>query len=193
MTVYFGQHDQDAYDRWIATDPSRAPKDVKRSARRPYVVATAVHDLDAATPVFEDVLQRKGIPMQPELDGSGQYLEGVHFDVGGLQSFALVALRDPTRRYLAPSVEPTQLGAWLVQRQLDTVGEGLFLLGLRVDDLDADVGALRALGIKFLLDAPAAYAVGRINVVDPATTFGTTVALVQHAPDAYAQWRSKPQ
>jgi catechol 2,3-dioxygenase-like lactoylglutathione lyase family enzyme len=191
MTVYYGQHDQDAYERWIATDPSRAPKEVKPAPRKPYVVAAAVQDLDAATPVFEDLLGKKGVPMQPELDPSGQYLEGVHFAVGGLQSFALVALRDATRRYPPPSIDPSQISAWLVQRHLDTKGEGLFFLGLRADNLDAEIASVSRQGIQFMLHEPWQYKVGRLNVVDPHITPGVTVAFSQHDPAAYQAWRDK--
>jgi len=49
--------------------------------------------------------------MQPELDISGEYLEGVRSAVGGLQSFAVVALGHPARMYTPPSVDSHQLGA----------------------------------------------------------------------------------
>jgi len=106
--------------------------------------------------------------------------------------FALVALRDPTRTYQPPSVDPTQVGGpGLVQRQLETTGGGPVPSSASASTTSTpDVAALRAEGVKFVLDAPASYAVRTAsNVVDPQTTFGVTVALAQHDQDAYAQWR----
>jgi len=188
--ILYAQHDPDAYARWIATDPSRAPKDVQTSPRKVYTIAVAVRDLAAAVPVFKEVLQSDAVPMHSELDPAGDVV-GAHFTVGGLQSFAVVALRDPTRRYVPPNVDPSQLGAWLLQRHLDAVGEGYFHLGLLVDDLDADVAALEGQGLRFVLDEPALYAVGRTNAVDPTTTHGVTVSLAQHDPDGFVRWRKR--
>jgi len=188
--ILYAQHDPDAYAAWIATDPSRAPKDVKTSPRKVYSLGIAVRDLAAAVPVFEQLIESKAYPMRPEIDLAGD-LVGAHFPTGGIDSFQVVALREPTRRYAPPEVDPAHVGAWLVQRQLDTRGEGYFHMGLLVDDLDADTAALKAEGIKFLLDTPIRYAVGRTNVVDPATTHGLTVTLAQHDPGAYLRWRKR--
>lgn len=191
VEILYNQHDPDAYDRWIATDPHRAPKDVQISPRRPHVVQIAVRHLAAATATFTELLQCDAVPMETELDRSGN-LVGVHFPVNGLESVGLVALRDPTRRHPGPDVDPTQLGPWLVQRHLETQGEGIVLVGLRVDDLDAHTAALRHQGVGFVLDAAAHYAVGRNNFVDPRTTHGVTVMLAEHDPDAYRRWRATP-
>lgn len=191
VEILYNQHDSDAYDRWIATDPHRAPKDVQISPRRPHVVQIAVRDLSAATATFAALLQRDAVPMETEMDQSGG-LEGVHFPVNGVESLGLVALRDPTRRYPGPDVDPTQLGSWLVQRHLDTQGEGIALVGLRVDDLDAHTAALREQGVGFVFETARHYAVGRNNFVDPRATHGVTVMLAAHDPDAYRRWREMP-
>jgi hypothetical protein len=188
--ILYTEHDPDAYARWIATDPARAPHEVHRSSRRVYAIHVAVHDLGAAVAVFSRLLQKQGVPMQPEMDAGGDIV-GVHFAVGGVQSLGLVALRDPTRRYPPPNIAPGRVGPWLLQRHLDTAGEGMFLLGLLVDDLDAHVATLRQGGVKFLLGEPLRYAVGRNNFIDPTTMHGVTVMLAQHDPEAYERWRSR--
>jgi hypothetical protein len=188
--ILYTEHDADAYARWIATDPARAPQEVHRSSRRVYAINIAVHDLGAAVAVFARLLQTQGVPMHSEMDAAGDIV-GVHFAIGGVQSLGLVALRDPTRRYPPPTIDPSRVGPWLLQRHLDTAGEGMFLLGLLVDDLDAHVATLRQGGVKFLLDQPARYAVGRNNFIDPTTTHGVTVMLAQHDPEAYGRWRTR--
>jgi len=185
--ILYTEHDADAYARWIATDPARAPHEVHRSSRRVYAIHVAVHDLGAAAAVFSRLLQAEGVPMHSELDAAGDVV-GVHFAVGGVQSLGLVALRDPTHRYPPPNVDPGRVGPWLLQRHLDTAGAGIFLLGLLVDDLDAHVATLRQGGVKFLLDQPLRCAVGWNNFIDPTTTHGVTVLLAQHDPEAHARW-----
>lgn len=185
--ILYTEHDVDAYARWIATDPSRTPDEVRRSSRRVYAIHIAVHDLGAAAAVFSRLLQTEGVPMRSEIDAAGDIV-GMHFAVGGVQSLSLVTLRDPTRRHPPPNIDPSRVGAWVLQRHLDTAGPGIFLLGLLVDDLDAHVATLRQGGVKFLLDQPLRCAVGWNNFIDPTTTHGVTVLLAQHDPEAHARW-----
>jgi len=96
---------------------------------------------------------------------------------GALRHWASWRLRDPNRPL--PRSEPrgrhsTPPGS--SSKRLARQGEGPFLLGFLVDDIDKHIANLRPHGVRFLNEGKRfGNMVGRNIVVDPRTTFGMTV------------------
>jgi len=68
-----------------------------------------------------------------------------------------------------------------VQRFLETRGGGLHHLCFETDDIDADMARLRALGYRFLTDAPTPGAHGtRVAFIHPKSAGGVLIELAEH-------------
>jgi methylmalonyl-CoA/ethylmalonyl-CoA epimerase len=123
-------------------------------------IAIAVPDLDAALRKFVDDL---GLAHTGNDDVPSQKTRTGFLPVDG-----------PTRIELVTPID----GAGPIQAALDKRGPGLHHLCFRVDNLDADVARLRALGWQFTSDAPTAGAHGtRVIFVHPKSTGGVLIEL----------------
>ena len=61
-------------------------------------------------------------------------------------------------------------------------GEGLYLVALEVDDLDAAVGDLRAKGYRVSDPAPGSRPTYRLAFVSPRSAHGVLLQLIEHRP-----------
>lgn len=68
-----------------------------------------------------------------------------------------------------------------VQRSLETRGPGLHHLCFETDDIDADIARLKALGYRFLTEAPTPGAHGtRVIFIHPKSCDGVLIELAEH-------------
>ena len=129
-----------------------------------YLVNVAVRNLDDSIRRYERVLGVDAIPM-PETSGT----RGVYLTVGGLYALGLVS----------PDEEPRAGSSNPVSHHLATKGEGAYLLGLLVDDLEAHQVEAQARGIRFATPEPVETEVGKALCSVPEQTCGTVIQLAQ--------------
>ena len=75
-------------------------------------------------------------------------------------------------------LEPTDPDSDLA-RFIDKRGEGLHHLALNVDDVDAKVEQLKALGVEMIDETPRRGVTGRIAFIRPSETHGALIELVE--------------
>jgi methylmalonyl-CoA epimerase len=120
----------------------------------------AVRSLEAALQFYAGTL---GMEAGPRESVAGEKVNVAMLDCGG-----------PLIELLEPTGPDSPIGRFLEQR-----GEGLHHVALRVDDLDAAVGRLKAAGAR-LLNEPRQGAGGHLYVfVHPASTGGVLLELIQ--------------
>jgi catechol 2,3-dioxygenase-like lactoylglutathione lyase family enzyme len=132
-----------------------------------YCINVAVRDLDAAVRTYEQVLGIEAIPKAAGFDPWGG-ARGVDFPIGGPYSLALVTVDEPA----ADSPNPAS-------RHLATRGDGVYLVGLLVDDVDAHQRHLAASGIPLLTPEAVPTEAGRSVFTDPDHTAGTVLQFTQ--------------
>lgn len=126
-------------------------------------VNIAVTDLEHWTRRYEDVLGVKSVPVAEE-GFAFPGLKGSSFDLNGF-SLNLISSDDPA----------TSVGRFLARR-----GDGLFLLSLRVDDVDKAGEHFRSLGISPLLEETArAGHHSPVNFVHPKEMAGIQIELIE--------------
>lgn len=140
-----------------------------------FEVAIAVKDLDAATKKYSDVLGVQAIPI-----GAAYFpvagLRGVVFPMGNNMLISLIAseqLDTPVAKFV------------------ESNGEGIFLIGLEVTDIEQDMRELSEKGVRFVSDKPLPYAAGRINFAHPKSMHGVQIAFAEHEPDYYENFIRK--
>lgn len=127
-----------------------------------YGVNIAVSDLEAATKKYEAFLGIEGRPVGPEYFAFPGLL-GSQFNVNG---FCI---------NLITSTQPDTSVATFLERK----GEGLFLLSVEVDDIEADVAKAREQGLGVILDKNAKGDFGAVNFIHPKTMAGVQVEVFQ--------------
>jgi catechol 2,3-dioxygenase-like lactoylglutathione lyase family enzyme len=148
---------------------------------RAYVVDVAVRDLDAAAATFSDLLGIEGVRMDPAMDPSGE-LDGVHFAVGGINALGLMSYKG----------EPDPKSRNYVSRFLARHGDGIYLVGFLVDDLEAHTAELASRGVELMLPKPAPYAAGWLNLLAPGAANGVMIEFAQHSgPEESALWKTR--
>lgn len=121
-------------------------------------VVMAVNDLDAAIATYENTF---GLKMSER-----------HPNPGGFEA-ALFPLGDGLLELVSPNDDNERNP---VRMQLDKKGEGLFVLSLAVDDLDAAVADLRA---KDITVTDPAGDENKISFVSPKAAHGLRLQLIQ--------------
>ena len=122
-------------------------------------VVIAVRDLEETAALYAEKFDLRGTPLEemPELG-----LRRVKFDVGN----AYIELAQPT----------DETGP--LARFLEEQGEGLYLIAIEVDDLEATVGVLRERGASLMGEEGIGEAGGRRTVfIHPKTARGALIML----------------
>ena len=133
-----------------------------------YCVNIAVSDLEAATRRYEEILGHDAIAMEQVL-GAGGKNPGAALPVGGVYYLGLVAA----------SEKPDPGSDDLVARHLAIRGEGACMVGLLVDDIDAQAETLAQRGVKTTTATPVEVGIGRSLFTDPEQTGGTVLQFTQ--------------
>ena len=125
-------------------------------------VTIAVKDLDAAFKKYEDVLGVKPTIMNPE-DFAFPGIKGGFFQVGDVLINIMTSDQPETSIY----------------KFLETRGEGIFLISLRVDDADQVTKEMLEKGVKLISDKAIAFSGGKVNFAHPKGMHGVQVEFAQ--------------
>jgi len=154
--------------------------------RTVYVVDLAIGDFDQAVSDFRALFGVEGIPMWEEYEPS-RMTRGMHFPVGGLQAFGLMA---PTARPTTPvpaGLTPAQhLLAKHYRDELARRGEGANLIGFIATDLAQTQAEFEAMGIQFVSKEP--WRVGDEHINLSEQVHGVTLCFAQHDPGHWERW-----
>lgn len=124
-------------------------------------VVIAVKDLEAGIAQYEALY---GVPATDRGEPPGAGFKNAYFRFGGDSYLELVA----------PTNDTGPVG-----RRVAASGEGVYLVSMRVDDLDATLADLRSKGIRLIGDpGPGVAARGQV-FVHPAAAGGVLTQLVQ--------------
>ncbi|HBW37699.1 VOC family protein [Desulfosporosinus sp. BICA1-9] len=124
-----------------------------------YGLNIAVKDLDAAVKKYEGMLGAKPVKVLGEEDFAFPGLKGVVFDVGGVLIHLIASLTDSTA----------------IAKFLNSKGEGVFLVSLKSDNVQEDMGRMTEAGAIFVLDKPAAGNFGTANFIHPKSAHGVQI------------------
>ncbi len=131
-------------------------------------VSVAVHDLDDASRIYEDILGLKA--------GHDETVE----EQGVTTRFFPVADTMSVVEALVPTAPDTPVGKFLEKR-----GPGVHHIAFRVDDLDAELARLKDKGVRLIDETPRLGAEGkRIAFLHPKETGGVLIELCE-APAAH--------
>lgn len=124
-------------------------------------VAIAVKDLDAAVQTFTRNFEFP-VTRHADIPALGISLSMLKVGDAELELFTPTAPNNPPARFLAER------------------GEGMYVLSLEVDDLDAAVQLLAAKGITLSAVAPTGDGHGRLVYLSPKATHGVLLQLIEH-------------
>lgn len=127
-----------------------------------YGVNIAVKDLDTAVKKYGAILGVPAIPTEPS-----------HFAVAGLKG-ASFHLGDVTIQIISSDNPETSVYKFVERR-----GEGVFLISLRVDNLEKDMQDLTANGVKLVSNKPLTYSSGTVNFGHPKSLHGVQIEFIQ--------------
>lgn len=126
-----------------------------------YSVNIAVHDYEAAVKRFHDVLNIEPRFFRDE-DFAFPNLMGAQFFVGDLALNIIGSKSDDT------SI------AQFIKRQ----GEGIFLISLKVDDINSEVERMKSKGCKFVTEVKEV-PLGKLTFVHPKSFHGVQLEIIQ--------------
>jgi methylmalonyl-CoA/ethylmalonyl-CoA epimerase len=127
-------------------------------------VVIAVHDLNEGMAQYE-----KTFGLKPSRTGErpDDGFKNAFYDLPGGGFLELVQPTDAT----GP-----------IAKGLAARGEGVYLMALAVDDLEAEVAAMRQRGVRLIGDPGAGQPMNRVVFVHPRETKGVLVQLLQRRP-----------
>ncbi len=126
-------------------------------------VNIAVKDLDAAVKRYEGFLGVKPKYTKPE-SFAFPGLKGAEFHLPGGVQINLITSSNPETS---------------IYKFLENKGEGVFLLSLRVNDLENDMQKFTAAGVKFVSEKALTYEGGKVNFGHPKSLNGVQIEFIQ--------------
>jgi methylmalonyl-CoA/ethylmalonyl-CoA epimerase len=126
-----------------------------------YGVNIAVKDLEAAVKKYGAFLGVAPTYTKPE-DFAFPGLTGATFKVNDV-SINLIASSNPETS---------------IYKFVENKGEGVFLISLRVDDLEKDMKDFSEKGVKFVSDKPLTYSGGMVNFGHPKSLHGVQIEFI---------------
>lgn len=133
-----------------------------------YCVNIAVNDLDAATKTYAEILGLDPVEMG-DVPGAGDSAHGVAFPAGGVHFLGLVST----------NTKPSPGSKDPVADHLARRGEGVYAVGLLVDDISEHAGRLKAHGIRTTTSEPVKHETGRSIFTHAEQTAGTVLQFTQ--------------
>jgi methylmalonyl-CoA epimerase len=127
-----------------------------------YGVNIAVKDLEAAVKKYGGFLGVPPVYTKPE-DFAFPGLTGASFHLGTV-SINLIASSNPETS---------------IYKFVESRGEGVFLLSLKVDNLEQDMKDFTEKGVKFVSDKPLTYSGGKVNFGHPKSLHGVQIEFIQ--------------
>lgn len=125
-------------------------------------IAIAVKDLDSAVNTFTNNF---GFPVTRRADVPALGI-----------SLALLRIGDAELELFQPTATDNPAAKFLADR-----GEGMYVLSLETENLDAALHALSAKGIRVGQIAPTSDGKGRLAYVSPKATHGVLLQLIEHS------------
>jgi methylmalonyl-CoA/ethylmalonyl-CoA epimerase len=127
-------------------------------------VVIAVNDLNEGIALYE-----KTFGLKPSRTGerSGDGFKSAYYDLPGGGFVELIQPTDAT----GP-----------VAKGLAARGEGVYLMALAVEDIESEVAAMRARGVRLIGDPGTGQPISRMVFVHPRDTKGVLVQLIQRKP-----------
>ena len=125
-------------------------------------IAIAVKDLDSAVQTFTSNF---GFPVTRRADVAALGI-----------SLALLRIGDAELELFQPTAADNPAAKFLADR-----GEGMYVLSLETDNLDAALHALSAKGIRVGQVTPTSDGKGRLAYVSPKATHGVLLQLIEHS------------
>jgi len=138
---------------------------------RLFEIVIAVNDFDAGVKKFSGVLGA-----QP------RFLKEEHIPMPGLNA-ATFHVGDVTISISASRQPDTP-----VARFLQTRGEGVYLVGLEVTDIEQDMRKLAEKGVEFASEKPIPYRYGKQSFARPKSMYGVPVFLAEHDVGYYGRF-----
>lgn len=135
-----------------------------------YGVNIAVNDLAEATKTYERFFGVKSIPIESSFFAFPG-LEGAELDIAGFR-INLIASKEAG----------TSVANFLEKR-----GEGLFLLSVEVDSMEADSEAFKKDGFRFLIDEPVNGPFGAVNFIHPKSMHGVQIEVYEPSEEMLAR------
>ena len=138
--------------------------------KKVFGINIAVKDLDAAVEKFEAILGIK--PRYMDSDGFAfPGLKGAGFAVDGVNISLIASETDDS----------------VIANFIKSRGEGILLISLESDDVDADVAKLRETALQFVMPQNAEGKFGKVNFIHPKSLHGAQVELIQPSDEFRAQ------
>jgi len=182
------QHDEGGYERGktmmrtAGGSPDYGDPTQGGMLRQLYVIDIVVHDLDAAIESYSAFLGVDPIDTSAVSDPSGE-VRSAHFPAPGegkgIHSVGLFQLTTDTAQ---------TAGGKRLQQALERRGEGVFLIGFLVDDINRAQKELEGRGFSFVDPEPHTYAMGRGNTI--ANFHGVELWFAEHNGNAYRDYRN---
>src|SRR3989304_9683253 len=122
----------------------------------------AVKNLDAAIKKYGAIFGVPAIPINPAYFAFPG-LQGVSFQLGDVNINLIFSDNPETAVY----------------KFVESRGEGVFLISLRVDNLEEDMRDFTASGVKFISDKPMTYSSGKVNFGHPKSLHGVQIEFIQ--------------
>jgi len=137
-----------------------------RVITRLFEVSIVVKDFDAAVKKYSEVLGITPLFMKAE-----------DIPFPGLK-VAVFLIGDVVLSLIASEQADTPIAEFI-----ETRGEGLYLIGLEVTDIEQHVREAGEKGVRFMMDKPLPYVAGTQNFSLPESMHGVQICWAQHKPD----------
>ncbi|MEO7657954.1 MAG: VOC family protein [Sphingomicrobium sp.] len=187
VSFSIAQHNEDGYRsgqammKTKAGSPDFGDPSQGGMLKQLYVFDIIVHDLDDAIKNYKALFGVDPIDTS-SITGSDGEVRSVHFpapgDGAGIHSVGLFQLTTDN---------PKSESGKKLKKALDTRGEGIFLIGFLVDDIDKAQDTLEARGFDFITKEKTEYRMGRGNTIS--NIHGTDYWFAQHHEQAYGDYR----
>lgn len=111
-----------------------------------------------------------------------QYTEGLGLELSGSDTLPALGIKNalfPVGDAVIELIEPLDKEQGPIPNFLKSRGEGIYMIALEVEDLDAAITELKGRGVRLLSDDPESRAKGIPVFIHPKSSRGVLIELVQ--------------